>query len=234
MRASEAMLEVDSLLMQSEMTSASTIFIEVEGMDPIEMETEILASSTIAQVNHSPTEIDMRMEILTVTDGTEMAMTSYFRDGVFYMEIMDERIKMPLGLDEVLAQANAGVFTFEEAAISNQIISETPNGTELSFVLSGEAMSDMISQIAGSTAALFGGMEGIEMSFEDIALTMQLDENEFPKTSNISMNMRMEGEGLTVTMQTTTLMEVVQVGDITIDFPEDLDSYTEVDPSMFS
>jgi len=221
-RSSEALTEAGSIFMTS--IANMTMVLDGETMD-------LVMISETAQVIRSETDIDMRMESITTVESALLpeAMVApsvvYFRDGMFYFDMMGIQGKMSMPLEEIIEQA--GFIEFPEDAIISQVISEGDAGTELTFTVSGSGME---SAMESMTSGMLGMLDIDEMSINigDSHVAALIDEDGMMRSMVVYMTMSMELEGIMVSMSMDMLIEVVQVGGVTIDFPAHLDTFEEI------
>ena len=210
-RANQAHIDAGSALMSIENTMSA----EIAGVAM-----EIRQSGIIAQAIHSEYDIDMRMEMTTTALGTETTIVSYFRDGTLYMNLMDEWISMEIPLQAILAQA--GIVTFPEEAVAAQRAAVTDTGYELTMSLSGSAMDDFVSVVLAAFEGMGLALGEIEMNIGDITLVSALDENGVLRSMDMQMTITAEMGGIATSMSIDTRTEIIQAGNVTIDFPEDM------------
>ncbi|MCL1988840.1 MAG: hypothetical protein FWG64_12870 [Firmicutes bacterium] len=225
-QAAETFRQVDSILMDSSMLSR----IRVIGGDLDGEQLELLAISNVAQIINSPTDVHMRIELNTILDGFSIPMTSYFRNGVYYVDIRGEQFRVPLSLDEVLEQTNASLLEFPQSAIISQIARESANGAELSFTLNGSQLTNLVETVADGILALFGGtIETANLSPNNIEATIRIDENQIPIYTSTAMTMTITHGDTTFLVDITTFVEILQIGDVEIEFPDNLNEFQLLD-----
>lgn len=208
--ANEALMQAGSLLMTSE-----TVMIMTSEGETIEM----LMSGVIAQVIRSETDMDMRMEMTTRVMDMEIPSLTYFRNGILYMEVLGEWIMLEVPIEEMIEQT--GMVSFPEHAVTDQMVGEVDGLIQLSFTLSGTAMDDFVAASFGALGDL--GVEGLEMRIGDITVVSLLDEDGVLRIMYVTMDMSVEFEGIETVMAMIMRSEVVQLGDVIIEFPAELD-----------
>ena len=166
--------------------------------------------------------------IITMDGETfEMSMDAFFRDGYYFIDIEGEQqFKMPMPLEDALEQAMMFDMEFAEEAIRSQEVS----GNRLSFVLDGEHMSAMLDEMTEGMTQMLG--PGAQIEFGDVYYTATLSGQDISQvTMETEFTMTAFGETTTVAM--TMTMNILQTGNVTIDFPAGLDNFMEVDPILF-
>ncbi len=143
------------------------------------------------------------------------------------MSVNGQNMKMEMPMDQVMESANAGAFDFPEDAISNESLEETADGGySLSFTLAGDAIKDLLDTQLSSIYQTYGN--DIAISFDYIDFQATLDQDGMLKTTDMEFPMQFEVEGQAIEASYNIRMEVTQYGDVTIEFPADLDSYVDV------
>lgn len=225
MRASETLMEAGSLRMESQSIMIMSFDGEVE---------EIRSSSTASQVMHSETDVDMHMEMTMDIQGMSIPTTIYFRNGWYYMDMMGMGMRMPFPLEDVLEQANTGILDFTEEAIAFQEVRTTDSGIELVFRLTASAMSELLDgMVSGMLETIGLSLDmGITLNFGDIDFSVVLNNADELQSMDMAFSYTMEFEGEVIDVTMTTYTQIVQVGGVTINFPDYLDDFMEVDPSL--
>jgi len=222
--AEQAIEDAGSVLVTS--VTNMVMHIEEEGESLVINST---ARSTLEMVYHDTDNIDMRMEMVTEMDlpegPMEIPMTTYFRDGTMYIYVDGEGMKMDLPMEEVMEMADSGLLDFDESAILMQDVNDVGGGTELSFTLDANAMTDLIEgMLAEMGLQEFGvAMQG------DILFTVFLDENGDIQTVDMSMDLIFEEEGEVLFTMEMHQSSVFQVGGVTVDFPDYIDDFEYVE-----
>ena len=222
-RSHEAMEEVDSMIFEIE-THGTFEFVTDSILDD-EIDTEIddvmeeTFSSTRAYLDMStPDEPHMRLEM---EDGAESErIIVYFRDGIVYARDIyeyTEGIKLIMDFDEVMAMARPNILEtdFNEDDIEDSSVERIDNGYKLSFTLNIEIL-----QPPGEVD--FGLYTMVIYLNEDYQKTAIITHMETIATSSIST--------VTSTISTTlnTRMDIVQIGNVVIDFPDEIDEFEEL------
>jgi hypothetical protein len=218
-RASVALVEAGSALIFSE--TAMEMVIDGEAL-------EMTMTSAMGQVIRSETDMDLRMESIMFMDGMEIASITYFRDGVYYMDVMGERFSMDLPLETILYQSGIGVVGFPEDAIINQEVREVDEGIFLNFTISGDALSNFTNAMMSDLLSSLG-LDDIGMSISDVDFSALIDEEGNLHSMGMAMSYLMEVEGVEIYMNMDMIMLITQIGDVTIDFPDWLDEAVSID-----
>ena len=198
---------------------------------------DITMSGVIKELMHSETDVEFsaELDVDMAMLGMSVDMSMYFNGGYFYMDVMGQKVKMEMPLEEALEQVQMNAIEFDEAAIKESGSVDKDGGKELSFVLDGAAMTEMADkQVSGVLGTVGGaGLEGMEYNYEDIAFTVFVDKGGNIKTTGMvmSFDMTMEGEHISAVID-MQLEYVAFDDDVKLDIPADLDSFVEVDSSV--
>ena len=215
--ASESLAEAASILMHSEVDMTMVL-------DGLTM--DITMTSEIAQVIRSATDIDMRMESTATAMGMTMPSVIYFRNGMYYIDMMGMQSRVPMPLEEVLEQT--GLIEFPEDAIISQAVMAGDLTTEVTFTLSGYAMESFVESLAGGMFEMLD-LGDLSMSIGDIEITAILDSDGFLSSMLMNMTISMMMEGVSASTSMNMRTEVLQVGGVTVDFPDYLDDFPDFD-----
>jgi len=191
--------------------------------------TEMVTRSYIDQIIHSPTEIDMRMDTTTTIDNEEILAISYFRGNTFYIlsDTPGEGYKLSLSLEEVIQIAGTEIVAFDESAIINQEVTTLPNGTNLAFTLNSDTMSETVEAMSEVLFVMFSGMLGdIDIEISDIDTHIVL--NTHNEIESISMTLALDVESLGLSLQSNINTEILQIGGVSIDFPDFLEDFFDI------
>lgn len=214
--ANKSMQDVKSLAVDTKMT----IDMEYDG-ETISME----MNGVIKEVIKSETDVDLEMIMTTVSAGETMDMVCYYTDGYYYMDIMGQKVKMAMPMDQIMDQTNVESISFEESAVKNQGVSAVSGGQELSFTLDGTALSDLLSEQMSSMTQQLGA--GATMTFNDVDFKAVVDSEGNLTSSTMAFSFSMNVEGETINASAVADMTYTQLNSTTIELPADLDTYAE-------
>ena len=159
---------------------------------------------------------------------TDLPVSYYYTDGVYYMDMDGQKIKMALSFDEALAQMG-GMDAMQSTEPICLIDSIETAGDTITITYSGEGMSALVDSMLASM-----GMEaeGMEMQLGDMTYTVQLKDGAVT-SMQIAMQAAMEAEGVPMTMDMAMEMTVNATGDdVAVSIPDDLTGYTDLEDLM--
>lgn len=224
-KANESMQNADSLLFDMDADIEMEYAGEKVNMTMTGSAAEVLLSETDIQM-----KLDMNMDVMEQS----VSMKTYYKDGMYYMDLSGEKVKMPLPLDKALEQQanlNPELMNFPDSAIKNESVKDVTNGKELSFTLDSSALQNLLEQ-------QMGNLEGFEalldqsgdLKFGDVEIKTVINKEDNFESIYMAFPMEMSIEGEKVKMNYAISMDIVQLGGVTIDFPDDLDEYLEIEP----
>lgn len=177
----------------------------------------------IKEIVKSETDIEMEMVSELIMDGETMSFTAYFLDGYYYFDMYGEKYKTEMSIEDMLEQTDTVVIDFPKEAIKAEAVEKIDGGKELVFTLDSSALQDQLDkQVAGLV-----GFD-ISIAYGDVSMSMILDKSGQVKSISMSFGFDMESEGETIHTQAEVIMDIIQLGGVTIDYPADLDSYVEL------
>lgn len=192
---------------------------------------EVAVEALIKEYIHSETDVEFSADATTSMLGMSIDMNMYYKDGYYYMSVMGQNMKMSLPLEDAMKQASTEAIEFEESAIKEQAVTDKDGGKELTFVLDGAAMTTMLNEQLGAMEGTLG-VSALEYNYGDVNVTVFVDSDGNLKTTDMTTSYEMEVEGDKVPADITMHMEYIAFNeDVSVDVPEDLDSYVEVNAS---
>jgi len=205
---------------------------------------DISMKMDIQQITRSETDIDMKMDITmglgelgAMMGMEEIVMNMYFTDGNMYYDMMGQKMKIAMDLEsamEMMGVGDVGAMSidFDKESIAESSVKSVGDDKELSFVLRGEMLSNVIDQMVGSMMQNMGLGDDMQISFGDVSYTALIGKDSLPKTEHMvfSMNMDIMGESATADYDMFMTNHSFNSIDV-IEFP-DFSDYLEVDASL--
>lgn len=189
---------------------------------------DLAMTGNVKQVFHSETDLDVEMNTNMKLFGQNINSVFYYNDGYYYNNSMGQKIKTPMDIETLLKQLNTQNLQFGEDAIKNGSIEETADGKKLSFTLDGNALSDMVKSSMGAYLGDLSDANQGDITFGDVEYTITVDKNNLMKNSTMLLSMNMNIDGTPATLDMNMKTDVVALSDVTVNFPDDLDTYVEV------
>jgi hypothetical protein len=196
-------------------------------------------------VNDPAGDIEMKSVQSMSLLGQDMVNTSYIKGGNLYSETLGQKMKMPMDA-AMLKSQTSNVVLFPKDAIIDEKIDDADGGKKLSFTLKGEAMSDFVKKQMASVSEV----EDLDISFGNAEISALVDGDgkmsECTMTVSLAMDMGVADMGTEAeetstdaaaadaekfSTEMTINMKNIKIGKTAIEFPTDLDTYTELDAS---
>jgi hypothetical protein len=210
-------------------------------MDANEQKSDTTTKDHIV-MNDPSGKMEMKITSTTEGQGQKLEIVSYLKDDFLYTEIFDQKVKTPMNVSQLNSYANRAV-DFAENAIIDENITDVDGGKQVSFTIKGEALSDIIKAQAG-LSNVTQTLEDINFKFENVKITAIIgaDGNLLESTTEATFSLEssiqgnatddaMQGaegsSGLAISATMKNVMSNIKIGKTTIDFPTDLDAYTE-------
>ena len=218
MKAAKALNEAGS--METDITSVIKMTMGDEsqtmGMD-----------GSLKLIVNSETDIDFEMTMDMDLFGQTIPVLYYYTDGFMYMDMMGIQMKLPLPMEKALEQAGGTeTLDFDESAVKD-VTTETVDGeTIIKFKLDASAITavleDQIADLAGSLEDA-----DIDYNFGDVDLKIVIGSDKNLKSHSLAYSFTMEMDGEEVACEMDMTMDIVKIGNVTIDFPS-FDGYMEI------
>ena len=172
--------------------------------------------------SHDPKTIEM--EIKQTIEGINQVM--YFNDDFMYVSILDQKIKMSTGLEDMEEiAANTQVSKYDDSMMDNFTSEVKDDEVIISFDLNENYLNDMIAQLLGTD----GDIADLDIFIHSSSGTLITDLEGNLKQNLVSMDMETVAEGISLRMTMTMDLSYRDINNTSIDFPNDLNSYTLVE-----
>lgn len=190
-----------------------------------DMDMESLDQSKMAVTGTIEVTIDESLVEEGADTSFEMPMEYYYTDGVYYMNMGDQKVKMEMSMEDAMSQMG-DLTDLQNSEPICLIESITKSGSTMTVTYSSAGMSGLVNSVLDSmnidTAA-----EGVAIDIGEVISKATVSNG---KISGIDMNMKMTMtvEGQTMTMDMNMKCDINSIGNVTITLPSDLDSYTDL------
>ena len=200
---------------------------------PMEMKMDMdLENMDQSQISMTGT-MNMTMDESLVAEGEQSSVSQvvsyYYADGVYYMDLGDQKVKMDMSFEDALAQMG-DLANMAESGTSEPIClidSITTSGNSMTVTYSAAGMSNLVDEVLASM-----GMDeqtaGVELQMGDVTSSVTIENGAVSAMSMTAViNMNVEGSAMTMNMSMD--MVINETGDgVTVDVPDDLDTYTDI------
>ena len=190
-----------------------------------DMDMESLDQSKMAVTGTIEVTIDESLVEEGADTSFEMPMEYYYTDGVYYMNMGDQKVKMEMSMEDAMSQMG-DLTDLQNSEPICLIESITKSGSTMTVTYSSAGMSGLVNSVLDSmnidTAA-----EGVAIDIGEVISKATVSNG---KISGMDMNMKMTMtvEGQTMTMDMNMKCDINSIGNVTITLPSDLDSYTDL------
>ena len=212
----------------STMSVFATMRAESHGTEQVSM----AMSGHIRQTLVGTTGPEIHMEMLTIMDGMEIPVSAFYRNGMYYVDMNGVGIRMPMDYRVLAEQTHVGIddFLFQEYSILHNYGFQLPDGGyDIFFTLASSAVYHMVER---EMREVFNEVN--QLTFSDIRVNANLNEaRELEAVSyDISFAMETEGQPINVWMSAGALIE--ELGNVVIEFPEELNNFVLVDEQIMT
>ena len=192
----------------------------------MDMDLENMDQSRISMTG----KMDMQIDVALVEAGAETSVSQdvayYYTDGVYYMNLGDQKVKMDMSFEDAMAQVS-GLDQMQNSEPICLIDSIDVSGSTMTVTYSGAGMSGLVNDVLGEM-----GMDtdtaGVDVQIGDVTSSVTIS-NGTIRSMDIDMQITMTVDGVAMTMDMTMDCTVNATGDrVTVDIPDDLDSYTDL------
>lgn len=138
---------------------------------------------------------------MTDPDGSQMTYSMYYLDGYMYMDMLGQKIKMPIAMGDMMWQsmASANAFDVPTDIVKDMNLWDEGENKVIGFTIDDSRMNEFLQTVLGSTG-LTGMMEGTSMSLHNIKGEYVVNPNNDLIKMRLKMDMSMTMDGETITM----------------------------------
>lgn len=174
--------------------------------------------------------VKMEMNEALVEPGAETTINQdiayYYTDGVYYMNMGDQKVKMDMSFEDVMAQMGdlTGMQSSEPLCLIESI---SESGSAMTVQYSSSGVNALVNSVLANM-----GMDpstvDISIQLEDMTSKVTVSGGSI-KDMGMTMKMSMTVEGETVTMNMSMDCDVNALGgNVTVTLPNDLDTYVDM------
>ena len=167
--------------------------------------------------------------------GMGIPMEMYYKDGCMYLNILEQKLKQEVPLEDAQNQIMASAQSFALPADAYKEISMEAAGSDqvISFTADGTKMPELVNTLLSTLQSQLG--EDASYSIQDVTGTITVNSDGYitEETLHIPMSLNVSSTGDMSTELTCTMTNHNPGEDVAIDFP-DFSEYVESDLSSFS
>lgn len=175
------------------------------------------------------------MDGTTSAMGQSMPTNMYYEGGYCYMDLMGQKVKYAMDLDEMTAQAtqSLGGVTVDSSYLKDIKAEKDGDNQVLTFTADASKMDTYAKDLMSSMGSAMDGLGDITYTIKEVSGESVVNKDGYFSSAKIKMVMEMSLEGETVSVDMDMDMTYNNPGQaVEITAPGDLDSYTEIDASM--
>lgn len=192
----------------------------------MDMDLENMDQSLISMTGKMDIQIDEALVEAGAETSVSQDVAYYYTDGVYYMNLGDQKVKMDMSFEDAMAQVS-GLDQMQNSEPICLIDSIDVSGSTMTVTYSGAGMSGLVNDVLGEM-----GMDtdtaGVDVQIGDVTSSVTIS-NGTIRSMDIDMQITMTVDGVAMTMDMTMDCTVNATGDrVTVDIPDDLDSYTDL------
>ena len=190
-------------------------------------------SMTVDYLSDSSDKDNLKLlfEIKTNMLGQETEMTTYYMDGYSYAEIMGQKFKMKIPLEEVLDSAGIKTQFIKAEDMSEFSMEEKDDTYIFTYVANEEAMKELLNN-AGGLGAIYGedmDMQGVNINSMSGTTTISKEGKVLSELINMDFNIEEGGDTVGFVMKNNTIYHSINEPlDITL---PNTDEYIDLDVS---
>ena len=229
-KASEQM----SAASQSDMTMSIAASVEMDDVQvmsldmpidvKLDMDMEQMDQSKIAMTGKAKVEMNEELVDPGMETKVEQDIAYYYTDGVFYMNMGGQKVKMDMSFEDMMQQmGDLSAMQKTEPICMIDSIEKSGNTSTVTYSASGmNGLIDYVLQNMGMTTADMG------VTIDDMSAKVTVS-NDMIKSMDVAMQLTMTVEDQTMTMDVTMNCTVNKLGSgVTVTLPSDLDTYEEM------
>ena len=183
--------------------------------------------------------IDMAMKLVKNGESMDMQMSMsgamfanqsvemFIKDNNVYMQMQGMKLKLSGSEQYMSLGTTAQPVQFPESAIKEKQIEDVSEGKKINLVIDGKVLSETLFEQVGSTIEGSGLTEN-DINVGDVKIEAVIGNDDLMKSIKMSFEMSMSLLGQNASIEYEISLDYKQIGNVTIEFPTDLDTYTEM------
>ena len=190
-----------------------------------DMDMENLDQSKMSITGTAEVTIDESLVEEGADTSVAMPIEYYYTDGVYYMNMGDQKVKMEMSLEDAMSQFG-DLTDLQNSEPICLIESISKSGSTMTVTYSAAGMSGLVDSVL-SSMDMDAAAEGVAVDIGEVTSSAAVSGG---KISGMDMTAKvtMTIEGQTMTMDMNMKYDINSVENVTITFPSDLDSYTDL------
>jgi hypothetical protein len=192
------------------------------GSDLFDFKTNVQAKITDATKPVFGAEFLVRAQVF----GTDVDSKTWVKDGFSYTETSEQKIKTPITEGEMKEQKSNVFLDFTESVIKTSTADEVAGGTRLTFTIDGKAATKYLLGNLAMLATFLG--KAMKADIQEAEVSVLISPDGSMKDFDVKFDFSIDLLGNPTSLHFVALVKDIQLGGIAIEYPADLDSYTEL------
>lgn len=215
--AMDALQDADNMAFNSDVTVNLA-----SGGDLFDFKTNVQAKITDASKPAFGAEFLVRAQVF----GMDVDSKTWVKDGYSYTETSDQKIKTPITESEMQEQKSNVFLDFTQAVIKTSQADEVAGGTRLTFTIDGKAVTKYLLGNLAWVAAFLGKAMNADIQEATVGVLVSPDGR--MKAFDVQFDFSIDLFGNPTSLHFDAVVKDIELGGIAIEYPSDLDSYTEL------
>jgi len=178
-------------------------------------------------------DADAKIDMITSLTGEQATKIVYFRDGIAYTDIEGMQTQRQASQEDIFSEVGIsqvdlvplGLMNFDMDAIIEQRGFGLDGGYELIFALNPSTMHYAVDKVV---ELLDANIDGTSIQPASADFFVSLDEDRNITLFDLFVTFHIDIDGELAQAGLVIAVEYIQIGDVTIDFPEDLATFIEI------
>lgn len=173
-------------------------------------------------------KMDMNKELVGQDAATTINqdIAYYYTDGVYYMSMGDQKVKMDMSFEDALSQMGdlTGMQSSEPVCLIDSI---DQTGNSMTVTYSSSGMNGLVNSVLKNIGMDLSAVD-VNIKVENVTSKVSISNGNI-NNMDLTMKMSMSVEGQTITMNMTMDCDVNALGNsVTVTLPNDLDTYVDM------
>lgn len=173
-------------------------------------------------------DIDMTIDMM----GESTSVKSYYKDGYYYYGDSSNGVKYPMDIEELESQIlSASTQALNEEDFKEISMEKKDKEYLLTYTINGDSMNEILDSLLSSVPDLASLTDlGMELEMSDVSGTSTVNKDGYFTKAVLTIPMSMDIAGQSLSLEITNSNTYVDPGkEVTVELPDDLDSYQEID-----
>jgi hypothetical protein len=194
---------------------------------------EVSNVGTVKQVIHSDDDIDIELSFKINSAESSNKLTGYYTDGYMYYNFQDSKSKRATDVKSAKREVYADMLDLSALKIMGSSVTEVKGGRMLRFILDGNAdvfefTTDSIIQAFSLNSDQAGAKPTTIKIQDNVIYNVEIGNDYALKNITMAFTADISFMGGNLKTYYELKTKVVKTGGVTVQFPADLDEYTDI------